>query len=286
MAGDLMAGDLMAGDLMAVVANRKPGNGSCRALDNADTILRMDGAWEDWYHCMANAYGTWLPGDPRGFRTRHHREHLEGDYKQPPPTGRYEQRHHNARQLLRQSQIVLEAFDVRLFTCRVFGHALLFHQIELRELCLSRVHLHLLARFRPPPAESKLWQYAPRKIHGAPQSPPSPDGGLSDGGLSDGTGDNQQARQRELPGFGLGAIDLDDLRNPLPRWVIGKAKSWTARQLKTQGHLPDQPGSVFAEKGKVVPIRDVAHGDTVAGYIRDHAEKENAAVWSLHVLDV
>jgi hypothetical protein len=31
--------------------------------------------WCDWYHIMCNTFGTWLPGDPKGFRTRHHREH-------------------------------------------------------------------------------------------------------------------------------------------------------------------------------------------------------------------
>jgi hypothetical protein len=40
--------------------------------------------WNNWYHCMFHTYGTWLPGDPRGFRTRHHKNHIEGDYKHPP----------------------------------------------------------------------------------------------------------------------------------------------------------------------------------------------------------
>jgi hypothetical protein len=35
--------------------------------------------WHDWYHCVANTYGTWLPGDPRGWRSCHHRERVEGD---------------------------------------------------------------------------------------------------------------------------------------------------------------------------------------------------------------
>jgi hypothetical protein len=42
-------------------------------------------AWRDWYHVTGSTYGAWLPGDPRGFRTRHHRQHVEGDYKDPPP---------------------------------------------------------------------------------------------------------------------------------------------------------------------------------------------------------
>ena len=37
-----------------------------------------------WFHVVLTTYGTWLPGDPRGFRTRHHRRHVEGDYKSPP----------------------------------------------------------------------------------------------------------------------------------------------------------------------------------------------------------
>jgi hypothetical protein len=58
-------------------------------------IMRYDGyavhmviaPWNHWYHCMGNTFGTWLPGSPKGFRTRHHREHVEGDYKHPPPKG-------------------------------------------------------------------------------------------------------------------------------------------------------------------------------------------------------
>lgn len=30
-----------------------------------------------WFHCIATTYGAWLYGDSRGFRTRHHREHVE-----------------------------------------------------------------------------------------------------------------------------------------------------------------------------------------------------------------
>ena len=38
-------------------------------------------AWNHWYHCTAHTYGTWLRGDPRGWRARHHREHVDGDYR-------------------------------------------------------------------------------------------------------------------------------------------------------------------------------------------------------------
>jgi hypothetical protein len=42
-----------------------------------------------WIHFVETVYGAWLYGDTRGFRTRHHREHVEGDYKNPPPTEKY-----------------------------------------------------------------------------------------------------------------------------------------------------------------------------------------------------
>jgi hypothetical protein len=49
----------------------------------------MEGSW---IHFVETVYGAWLYGDARGFRTRHHREHVEGDYKNPPPAGMYDAR--------------------------------------------------------------------------------------------------------------------------------------------------------------------------------------------------
>ena len=36
-------------------------------------------AWNNWYHGVGGAYGTWLAGDSRGFRTFRHRRHVDGD---------------------------------------------------------------------------------------------------------------------------------------------------------------------------------------------------------------
>lgn len=47
----------------------------------------MPRAWNAWYHVLTNTYGTWLRGDRRGWRERHHRKHVEGDYKNPPKPG-------------------------------------------------------------------------------------------------------------------------------------------------------------------------------------------------------
>ena len=48
------------------------------------------GAWNGWYHITVGTYGTWLPGDERGWRSRHHRQHVDGDYKKPPAEGKYD----------------------------------------------------------------------------------------------------------------------------------------------------------------------------------------------------
>ena len=45
----------------------------------------MPQPWQSWYHCNGTFKGNWLRGDERGWRSRNHREHVEGDYKNPPP---------------------------------------------------------------------------------------------------------------------------------------------------------------------------------------------------------
>lgn len=64
--------------------------------------------WNDWYHCMGHTYGTWLPGDPKGFRTRHHRIHVEGDYRNPPPNGKYDALHEAAKRAMRRAPVFLD----------------------------------------------------------------------------------------------------------------------------------------------------------------------------------
>jgi hypothetical protein len=42
-----------------------------------------------WRHVVINTHGSWLHGDERGFRSRRHRIHSSGDYKNPPPKGEH-----------------------------------------------------------------------------------------------------------------------------------------------------------------------------------------------------
>jgi len=104
-------------------------------------------AWNDWYHLMANTYGTWLPGDERGFRTRGHREHIEGDYRNPPPAGRYENRKRRSQRLLDRAPVYLPP-PARIIAVRSMVHSLTeVHAIELLALAINDVHVHALGRF-------------------------------------------------------------------------------------------------------------------------------------------
>lgn len=102
--------------------------------------------WNDWYHCNGNTYGTWLPGVPRGFRTRHHREHVDGDYKKPPPSGKYDTRHQRAKEKLAQPPVYL-SLEQRRVAVLSMADKLLRDQVELIALAVNDHHYHLLARF-------------------------------------------------------------------------------------------------------------------------------------------
>jgi hypothetical protein len=98
-----------------------------------------------WSHIILSTYGSWLYGDSRGFRTRHHREHVEGDYKNPPPAGTYEERERQSRQTLKQPSVIIKP-EWR----EVVGQAILdkLHQLGGTAVCLTVAaqHVHLLAK--------------------------------------------------------------------------------------------------------------------------------------------
>ncbi len=107
-------------------------------------------AWRNWYHAMASTYGSWLPGDPRGFRTRKHREHVEGDYKSPPPAGLYEVRHADAGRKLKRPTVLLSAAQRQLVLVE-FRETLIAHDVRIIAIAVGATHLHVLAQFPPPP---------------------------------------------------------------------------------------------------------------------------------------
>ena len=105
-------------------------------------------AWNNWYHCIGTTYGAWLRGDPRGWRSRKHREHVPYDYKHPPPAGNYDRLHAYSKFIMGRDTVVLN-WDERVMVCKTIFAALGFHNVEVAELCVSATHFHALCRFIP-----------------------------------------------------------------------------------------------------------------------------------------
>jgi len=114
-----------------------------------------------WIHFVETVYGAWLYGDARGFRTRHHREHVEGDYLHPPPAGAYESKQRRSMANLKQPPVVL-APSWR----PIIGEAVRDRLQELGAfvLCLAQggQHLHLLAKL-PIGIEPRIWMGLAKK---------------------------------------------------------------------------------------------------------------------------
>jgi hypothetical protein len=126
---------------------------------------------------MGHTYGTWLPGDSRGFRTRHHREHVEGDYKHPPPKGLYDARREHAKSLMNRDPVYL-SIDQRVLIVRLMVESLQRRSLDVAVACVTDVHFHILARF--PDHNPRHWVGVAKKesSHYAKQAQLAPVGGI------------------------------------------------------------------------------------------------------------
>ena len=112
-------------------------------------------AWNNWFHVTSHTYGTWLPGDSRGWRTRHHRTDAPGDYKHSHlPTELTEGLHTQSRASMTRPVVRLsvEARQVALDAVR---EAFAIHAIEVAAVCIDDHHLHALIRC--PSADPRKW---------------------------------------------------------------------------------------------------------------------------------
>lgn len=98
-----------------------------------------------WFHCTTHTYGAWLYGDSRGFRTRHHREHIVGDYKSPPPSGMYASKLARSKALLKQPMVTLTP-KWRPTVGRVFRDKLLELGAQVLCVSISSTHAHVLVK--------------------------------------------------------------------------------------------------------------------------------------------
>lgn len=122
---------------------------------------------KQWFLVTWTTYGSWLPGDPRGFRTRHAKEYI-------PPPRRYakadEPAYHAGSYAFRllQAQANLERSPVQL-TCvqQEFVADNLYEQLvqdgqRAFLLSVEATHVHVLAEFEPKRAKQEAGRYKGR----------------------------------------------------------------------------------------------------------------------------
>ena len=117
--------------------------------------------FNNWYHVVGSTYGAWLRGDPRGWRARHHREHVVGDYKNPPPPGVYARLHAYSQFIMARDAIILSPPQRRAAAAAKMIEAFHFHSVEVIDPCVSPTHFHALCRFTPPSPGIAIPGFAP-----------------------------------------------------------------------------------------------------------------------------
>jgi REP element-mobilizing transposase RayT len=95
---------------------------------------------------MASTYGTWLRGDPRGWRARHHREHVEGDYKNPPPPGPHDDLYERSKQLMKREEVRVEDASLRRLVVDEFVARLVQDGLGVVIASFDDHHLHVLVQ--------------------------------------------------------------------------------------------------------------------------------------------
>jgi hypothetical protein len=114
----------------------------------------MPRPWNDWYHVSGNTYGTWLHGSNLGFRTRHHRQHIDGDYRNPPPPGKYRRELDRSRALMQRRPVWLSAKAHQL-ACDTIFQSLCDDAVDVIIVSVDDHHYHILARF--PDHRPRYW---------------------------------------------------------------------------------------------------------------------------------
>ncbi|MFG0329367.1 MAG: hypothetical protein ACF8PN_05645 [Phycisphaerales bacterium] len=100
-----------------------------------------------WRHIVLTTRRAWMPGDPRGFRSRRHRVHSTGDYRHPPPADEHAGlRAHALRLAGGAARIVFESVEIR----RRVGIEFIDYLVDtcsqqVAIIAVAPTHTHLLA---------------------------------------------------------------------------------------------------------------------------------------------
>ena len=118
-----------------------------------------------WFHITAHTYGAWLYGDPRGFRTPHHREHVEGDYKNPPrgeAAKEYARKYQRSKGRLKQVAVVLTP-EWRAVVGAALRERLVGLGAQVIVVAMTATHAHLLAKMPDSKEVTRDWMGLAKK---------------------------------------------------------------------------------------------------------------------------
>ncbi len=94
--------------------------------------------------------------DARGFRTRHHREHIEGDYKNPPPKDKYKAKFERSKKLLKQDPVRLTP-EWRAVVGIALRERLIGLGAQVVVASMSATHAHVLAKMPDSKDVTREW---------------------------------------------------------------------------------------------------------------------------------
>jgi hypothetical protein len=166
--------------------------------------------------------------------------------------------------------VILDEEAARRVVCLSLVEALAHYGCVVEEACMTPVHAHALVRF---PTMGEVVRGVNAK---------NPATGVA--GLCARTGadpgnvwcelsrEEAQKIQRMLKGN-----SLQDGRDPIPRVILGKAKSWAATQLAKAGFIVRGEGGLWAVRSKEEPVNDFGHWTYTSRYIKDHVEERGVA---------
>jgi hypothetical protein len=167
---------------------------------------------------------------------------------------------------MKRDEVFLD-WEHRVIACREMGRALVYHGVELVDLCVCAAHYHLLARFTPVGSD----QSPGIRIPGLPK-------GIQIPGVPKGIRIPGVPKGIEIPGVPEGKeLDTFEMLKRVARHYVGIAKKNSSRALSDAGLVA--PRGVWAVRGSIEPVKDRQHQLNVVRYIRNHAVR-GAAVWS------
>ncbi len=95
-----------------------------------------------WYHITFGTHGSWLPGDPRGFRAKHAKVYSSGDHHHPPPPGEHAELLKHSKKLQPHTVIipkpVLKQVGQAIVACAKQ------YAYRINAVSVSPMHVHLL----------------------------------------------------------------------------------------------------------------------------------------------